>query len=370
MAVGEFLNYHGCVKASVFSVARTVAASVMGLWFASGQATAADIPLGSQTLGFGSGGPFTGWTDNGGGDLVRGGGPNTQQLSFNIWDETATTAAGVLAGPGGAADFTIRIDLIDPFNPYNGAPFRPAKSTTHDVKQPAAGFLSTTPWANNADTSANRGRTGDTAGARITVTFANHLTATASSFGVGMTSVNTAGSAFESSATVFRWAGGIGYAAYNGYYATPPLGPAPTNQDGLQQTWVVGTDPWATATGAYAIDATGTISVSGLNARTISSGSNGLMDNATVSALSAGVSAGSFIKGFEWYILLEDVRGLDADGDGTISVAEFATGTDTSTSFTATLTQMTGSFLIIPEPSKAGLLGAALLAVAGRRRRA
>ncbi len=262
----------------------------------------------------------------GSGLIVESGGLENTTLSYNIWDETT----GNCSSSGGVADMTVHFEIIETFDAYGGTPFHTTNGTNYRVEYSASGFRGTLPHGNIA---ATRSSPGDVRCYKITVNFAPHVNnITAGDFEVDLTSVNTVGTAFESTALAFIDRSGIPYGSYSyaGYYQ---LNPSPNTHPGVVAVCpnvpplpnTSGT-PWSVSGPGVYTASSNTVNISA-NSCNPASGTSGTPDNADVLASSTGLASSAGIGGFVFQVCLENVGTFTSD----------AIMTAVSTTFTSTL---------------------------------
>ncbi len=236
-------------------------------------------------------------------------------MDFDIVDETATTGAGVLAGPGGASDIFFNFAILPTFDPYGGVAV-PSTSVQYEVYQSTSGIAGQIVGASAS--------TGDVRCYQVTVTLASHLKVEAQDFTALLNSVNTAGELYESASIVYLDANGMpfGSADYAGFYNDPVAGTAGNGTATLNSsTWNVA------GTGVYVAQDQSVIDVTTdpLNpVATSNMPSDGFDPNANIDG---GLPPTTPVSGVIYTVCLEDVAESDSDGGSTTS----------STSFTSTL---------------------------------
>ena len=265
----------------------------------------------------------------GSGIIVENGGTESATISYDIWNETT----GSCSTPGGVADMTIDFATLGTEDVYGGTPLHTTNGTNYKVEYSGTGFRGTIPHGNIA---ATRSSPGDVRCYEITVTFAPHVNnIVASDFEVDLTSVNTGGTAFESTALVFMDRNGVPYGSfsYAGYYQSNP---PPNTHPGIVVSCPntpplpnLNTSPWViSGTGVY-FAAANTVDIT--NSCVPAGGSSGTLDNGDVLASDTGLPGNAGIGGFVFKVCLENV------GTFTSDVALTAV----STTFTSTLNGFT-----------------------------
>jgi hypothetical protein len=269
------------------------------------------------------------------GSIVQNGGTETKSISYDIWNETT----GSCSSSGGNADLTIDFEIIETFDVYGGKAFHTTNGTNYQIEYSASGFKGTLPHGNIATT---RSSPGDVRCYKITVNFAPHVNnIIASDFKVNLNSVNTAGTAFESTALAFLDRNNAPYGSFNysGYYQINPGNTHPgivTACPNMPPTPNVSSTPWTlTGPGVYTAS-NNTVNIS--NSCNPTTGTSSSFDNDDVLASDTGLSGSDGIGGFIIQVCLENVGTFTSDS--LLSAV--------STSFTSTLNGFTISGNALP----------------------
>ena len=262
-------------------------------------------------------------------DIVNGtsgGGSESASHSFDIWDNSGASLD--CSSAGGGNDITFEFDIIHAFDKYGiDGVIDAYAGTTHDVIQNTSGLRGSIPLGNSGT---NETSAGDVRGYSIQVTFASHLTIYAKDVTVNMNSINTRGSAFESTSLVFLNESGTAYgtATFDGYYGSGSGGASNSSC-----TAPAAGTPWTTSgKGVFVAASTGTVDRT--DPCNTAAGTSGPDDGKDVAAVAdAGLANSDKVGGFVFTVYLEDVA-------ATINAGSPAP-TNTSTSFTSTLNGMT-----------------------------
>jgi hypothetical protein len=248
----------------------------------------------------------------GSGLIVESGGLQNTTLSYNLWDETT----GMCNSAGGVADMTVNFEIIETFDAYGGTPVHTTNGTNYRVEYSSTGFRGTLPHGNIA---ATRSSPGDVRCYKITVDFASHVNnITAGDFEVDLTSVNTGGTAFESSAIAFKDRSGVPYGSfsYNGYYQ---LNPPPNTHPGVVAACPnvpplpnTSGSPWNVSGPGVYTASSNTVNISA-NSCNPAGGTSGTPDNADILASSTGLASNAGIGGFIFQVCLENVGTFTSD---------------------------------------------------------
>jgi len=243
--------------------------------------------------------------------IVQNGGTQTSTIQYDIWNETN----GSCSSSGGVSDMTITYEIITTFDPYNGNAVHTTNGTNYKVEYSGTGLKGT---LGHGHIAATRSSPGDTRCYKITVDFASHVNnITASDFSVDLTSVNTGGTAFESSAIVFKDRSGIPYGTfdYAGYYQMNPGNLHPgivSTCPNVPPLPATSNAPWATTgTGVYTADAN-SVDISANSCNPVG-GSSGPNDNTDVLASNTGLQGNAGIGGFVYQVCLENVATFTLD---------------------------------------------------------
>jgi len=236
-------------------------------------------------------------------------------LDYDIIDETATTAAGVTAGPGGASDIFFNFSLLPTMDPYGGTAL-PTSSVQFEILQSTSGIR-----GNIVGASAS---TGDVRCYQVEVQLAGHLKVEAQDFTALVTSINTSGELYESASVVFLDANGnpFGSADYAGYYSDPVSGTIGNGTGTLNSsTWDISGTGVYVAQDQSIIDAmTDPFNPVG----TANAPSDGFDPNGNIDG---GLAPTTLVSGVIMTVCLEDIAASATEGGSTTS----------STSFTSTL---------------------------------
>lgn len=260
--------------------------------------------------------------------IVENGGLESTTINYNIWDETTNDCST----SGGVADMSITYEMIPTFDAYGGTAVHTTNGTNYKVEYSATGLRGTLCHGNIP---ATRSSPGDVRCYKITVNFAPHVNnIVASDFEIDLTSVNTGGTAFESTALAFLDRDGNPYGSfdYSGYYQMNPGNTHPgivascPNSPPLPN---ISSTPWIlSGVGVYSANAN-TVDIT--NTCVPAGGSSGPNDNTDVLASNTGLAPNAGIGGFVYQVCLENVGTFTSD----VAISTV------STTFTSTLNGFT-----------------------------